>query len=112
MIKAAVNDLGPCCICERSDETVRNILMLHKQSPYGRGWGCVVCGLPAEGASAVVCDACIKRTKGHDIERKLRFFMVPDGDSYVTGRAPIAELDNQPAWEHDHAKHRADLDAL
>ena len=26
----------------------------------GKGWGCVVCGLPSDGAVAVVCDACLE----------------------------------------------------
>lgn len=50
--------LGPCCVCGGT-EKVRTILALHKKCPTGRGgWGCLVCGLPSDGAVAVVCDAC------------------------------------------------------
>lgn len=37
------------------------LLSLQKKSPTpGRGWGCVVCGLPADGAMAAVCNACFE----------------------------------------------------
>ena len=54
-------DLGPCCHCGGT-ERVRNIIGLAKKAPApGTGWGCFVCGLPADGALAVLCDACVKR---------------------------------------------------
>lgn len=50
--------LGMCCACGGADK-VRNIVMLDKKAPMpGRGWGCVVCGLPSDGAVAVLCDDC------------------------------------------------------
>jgi len=52
-------NLGMCCRCG-TDENVRNIITLHKRSPYGFGWGCVQCNLPAEGAIAVLCDDCLE----------------------------------------------------
>lgn len=53
--------LGSCCACGREDETCRNIVMLSVRAPVpGAGWGCVVCGLPLDGAIAVLCDACMK----------------------------------------------------
>lgn len=97
-------DFGPCCICERKGRGVRNILMLPKRSPYLHGWGCVQCDLSAEGASAIICDACAKEVP--DAYEALRFFCKPDGEgSYIRGRARIAELDSQPEWEHDMSKH-------
>jgi hypothetical protein len=40
---------------------VRNIIMLNKQAPEpGKGWGCVQCGLTADGAIVVVCDHCVR----------------------------------------------------
>lgn len=51
---------GPCCACRRSDVDVRNLIMLPFRAPQpGTGWGCVVCGLPSDGAIALVCDACL-----------------------------------------------------
>ena len=51
--------LGSCCICEREDG-VTTIVMLSVKGPVrGRGWGCVVCNLPMDGASAVLCESCL-----------------------------------------------------
>lgn len=53
-------DLGPCCACEGS-EGVRNVLMLPYRAPTpGHGWGCFQCGLPLDGAVAVICDGCMR----------------------------------------------------
>jgi hypothetical protein len=57
---AASLDLGACCACGCTGPSVRNLLLLEKKAPISsHGWGCVVCGLPPDGASAVVCDACL-----------------------------------------------------
>lgn len=54
-------DLGACCACRKKGPTVRNIVMLPKRAPVaGTGWGCVTCRVPADGAIAVVCDACME----------------------------------------------------
>jgi hypothetical protein len=52
--------VGPCCICRIDDPTVvHNILMLNAQAPVrGRGWGCLECKIPMNGAIAVVCQTC------------------------------------------------------
>lgn len=51
-------NLGTCCICGTADD-VRVVLMLNKKCPTpGRGWGCLVCGLPEDGAVAVLCSDC------------------------------------------------------
>ncbi len=51
---------GPCCACGATCPTVRNFMFLEQKAPVpGTGWGCCVCGLPADGAVAVLCDACI-----------------------------------------------------
>lgn len=93
-------DLGPCCICERAGADVRNIMMLNKQAPQaGTGWGCVVCGLPNDGAVAVVCDACIG--DGTDVESRLRFVIA--GYASEHQRVPIAQLSGM--HEHDRAQH-------
>lgn len=51
-------DLGACCGCGCNQ--AQNILTLGKKALIpGTGWGCVVCGLPFDGAIAVVCDDCL-----------------------------------------------------
>lgn len=51
--------LGSCCGCGKTHRTVRNVYSLGFEAPIpGTGWGCVVCGLPENGAVAVICDAC------------------------------------------------------
>lgn len=53
--------LGPCCMCG-GETDVTTIIMLDREAPEpGTGWGCVVCGLPNNGAVAVVCESCIGR---------------------------------------------------
>jgi hypothetical protein len=54
--------LGMCCICLEEHPTVRNVVMLEVKAPkpgYGC-WGCFQCGLPLEGAIAVLCDNCLE----------------------------------------------------
>lgn len=54
-------DLGACCACGREGDDVRNLIMLDYESPTpGNGWGCFQCNLPMNGATAVVCDGCMK----------------------------------------------------
>lgn len=91
--------LGPCCICGVDGPQVTVILQLNARSPLGRGWGCVVCGLPAIGALAVVCEACVapyERGEQPDIEDALQWACrgVPGSE----GRLPIAAL----RGEHGH----------
>jgi hypothetical protein len=53
-------DLGSCCCCGKTGPSVRNVMMLKVKAPVaGRGWGCFVCGLPSDGAVAVLCDECL-----------------------------------------------------
>jgi hypothetical protein len=52
-----ITDTGLCCACNKEPAT--GILMLERQAPIpGTGWGCVVCGIPMNGAIAVLCDSC------------------------------------------------------
>jgi hypothetical protein len=99
-----MSQFGTCCICERA-EGVTNILMLDQRAPIpGHGWGCVVCGLPSDGAVAVLCDACLDLyAKQHDA---LRF--VCRGYPGHEGRVPISELSPEP-FTHDEAKHRDEM---
>jgi hypothetical protein len=96
-------DLGPCCICEDTGPQVRTGLALpHPGALAGRGWGCLTCGLPLEGAMAVVCDTCFEAYKAG--QAALRFFCAggPEG-----GRRPIAELSSEP-FVHDMSKHEGE----
>ena len=87
--------LGPCCRCGRM-ENVRNIMMLDRRGPTpGKGWGCLVCGLPNDGAIAVLCDDCIEQEP----------LFVCTGYPATDGRTPIGELPPEP-FAHDEAKHR------
>lgn len=83
-------DLGPCCACEGL-ENVRNIMMLDKKAlTPGKGWGCVVCHLPNDGAIAVLCDRCL------ETEAEIRFAV----NEWTTDkkRVKIEEL----TGEHKH----------
>lgn len=77
-------DLGPCCACDRTGDSVRNLIMLDFAAPVpGTGWGCFQCGLPMNGATAVICDGCL------EAEAEINF--VIDGQPLVHKRLPIAE---------------------
>jgi hypothetical protein len=90
-------DLGPCCCCESVGPTVRNLITLHQRAPSPHtGWGCLVCGLPADGALAVVCDKCIHS------DFKLRFAI--RGYPRYGLRIPIEDLDPE-RFDHDASKH-------
>lgn len=96
------SDLGPCCICEGT-RGVRNVIMLHQKAPLaGRGWGCVVCGLPAGGAVAVLCDECLEKFQAKRAALKFACRGYPGQD----GRVPFASLTGQ--HEHDHRIHNAE----
>jgi hypothetical protein len=88
---------GRCCGCEGT-ENVRNIVALDARAPVpGTGWGCVVCGLQADGAVAVMCDECVAG------KTPPRFACV--GFPSKNERIPIDEL--RGTFGHDDAKHMA-----
>ena len=94
-------DLGRCCCCGDTGPQVRNIVMLHRRASVpGTGWGCVVCGLPADGASYVACDECV--------EAGMRPREVVRGYASAREREPLDALSPEP-FDHDMAKH-ADFD--
>jgi hypothetical protein len=97
-----MTDLGKCCECGIEGPTVRNILMIDKRGPErGKGWGCVECGLPLDGAIAVLCDVCILR------DEHPKF--VCSGFPYENRRIPFEQLTEK--FTHDRSKH-GDYDDL
>jgi hypothetical protein len=87
--------LGPCCIC-LGERGVRNVICLHfKAVVPGRGWGCVVCDLPADGAVAVVCNDCIDDWQAGAASLRYACRGYPATD----GRVPIEAL--TVPHEHD-----------
>jgi hypothetical protein len=86
--------LGPCCNCG-SEADVAHIVMLPRRGPVpGFGWGCAACGLPPDGAIAVLCDHCIGQ--------KVAF--VCEGYPHAGKRAPVACL-SEDVFDHDMRLH-------
>jgi len=103
-LKDDAPDLGPCCMCEVCGPEVCNIIMLDRRCAVpGHGWGCVVCGLPADGASAVLCNECLDKWRADETRLTTACRGWPGSD----GRIAIADL---PAGEfaHDMAKHQGE----
>lgn len=91
--------LGPCCICE-TERRVRTVLMLDfKSAVRGHGWGCFQCGLPSDGAVAVLCDLCTHRFAAGQAALKFVCRGYPAED----GRLPYAE---RSRMKHEHAMER------
>lgn len=96
-------DLGPCCVCEAIGPSVRNILTLPQLAPIaGRGWGCIECNLPMDGALAIVCDPCFDLC--FDDHSLLRYAC--KGWPGRDGRVPIRDLRGHHA--HDPNVHRGE----
>ncbi len=93
-------NLGACCCCGRSGADgvrVRTIVMLDKLAPEpGKGWACVVCGLPSNGAIVVICDECAEANAPY------RFAVA--GRPYENRRVPLSSLRPEP-FDHDMSKH-------
>lgn len=99
--------LGKCCICEIEGKTVRNMITLDVKIPdteKNGGWGCFVCGLPASGAVAVVCDDCIELYVKD--KKKLKFACL--GYPGENRRIEIEKLTE--SYEHISSKHPESLD--
>ena len=94
-------DLGPCCACGKEGPEVRHIVCLHQRSPTpGKGWGCLVCQLPPDGAVAVLCDDCL--------ESEAEIVDVCVGRPGTDGRMPLRELSDEP-FTHNLLYHLDDL---
>jgi hypothetical protein len=93
--------LGSCCVCG-GERHVRNVIMLGSKAPVaGRGWGCLQCGLPADGAMAVVCDGCMGDDAPDVVVGRLRWAC--RGYPAEDGRVPVGELTG--SHEHDMSRH-------
>lgn len=92
-------DLGPCCACGGT-EAVVNILMLSHEAPqHATGWGCAICGLPANGALAVLCEGCLTAKN-----KPTQICVGYPGDGV---RIPLEQAKQAPRFEHNMAKHVA-----
>ena len=92
--------LGPCCRCSQQAAMNGAIIMLPKLAPIpGRGWGCVKCGLPPDGAIVVLCKDCADE-HGNSLEG-VKFACA--GSHHIDGRVPIESL--QGDFRHDMTKH-------
>ena len=90
-------DLGRCCACG-GIEQVRNIMVFSFKGPVpGKGWGCFQCGLPMDGATAVICDACLERRA--EIREICRGW---PGDKQ---RVPMPDKASRMSFDHDLSKH-------
>lgn len=97
--------LGTCCSCGRTNK-VRNIVMLNLEGPTpGKGWGCVVCDLPPDGAICVLCDDCQRdREVGGDKE-VIQYVC----DGYASDNKRVAiEICTKP-FQHDMSKHHGEV---
>ena len=88
---------GPCCCCGTTYR-VRTIVMLnYRGTEAGKGWGCVLCGLPLDGVVYVACDNCVE------------FNIAPQEAvvGYVTDhrREAIARVYARGGHDHDLSKH-------
>jgi hypothetical protein len=89
-------------MCEVRDG-VRNIILLDRRCVVpGHGWGCVVCGLPSDGACAV-CDECLDEWRDDESRLTVACRGFPASD----GRIAIAALP-KGEFNHDVARHADD----
>ena len=93
------SEYGCCCICE-STQNVNNLIQLDYKVESESGWGCMRCGLKAEGAMAIICDDCVEK-HGHepDLEAKIKLLM--DG----TKRIPVPPVKDRVPHGHDLSRH-------
>jgi hypothetical protein len=92
-------DLGPCCACGQAGPSVRNIMMLDVRAPGApvrHGWGCFVCGLPTEGAIAVLCDRCLEEDRE----------IVDVCAGYPAQGIRVSRASCTEPFEHDMSKHQ------
>jgi hypothetical protein len=87
--------LGTCCGCETREGVHAIVMLSYRCKVPGHGWGCVICRLPSDGASAVLCGRCATEMQsGRDV---IRFAC--RGYPGEDGRAPIEKF-TEP-FDHD-----------
>ena len=92
-------DYGTCCVCESVIEDPILISLPFKVHVESESkWGCFQCGLPFEGAVAVICDACVDE-HGVNIEDKIKFLM------NNKERIPVPPVEIRIPHEHDYSLH-------
>lgn len=95
-IDLETTDFGACCSCGQAKDTVKNVCLLEQKAPApGSGWGCVQCGLPLEGAVAVICDDCLC------VGAPIKFAVA--GEIKSKERIPVEQLGGE--HKHDMSKH-------
>ncbi len=93
-----------CCSCFEVRSDVKNIACLPEKAPEpGTGWGCYVCGLPPDGALALVCDKCTKSADPNEGPEIEYVYSGKIGGSELTARKWL-----NGRQEHDAEKHGAD----
>lgn len=93
-------DLGICCACGNTE--ARNILTLALRAPVsGTGWGCVICGIPPDGALAIVCNRCLEYIAHSSRPDAIRYVIC--GYPASRQRMPISELTQE--FHHDQQAH-------
>lgn len=98
-IEEEVNEFGTCCVCEMGDMEDCGLVQLGYKMESESGWGCLQCGLPMEGAIAVVCSDCYDKY-GEKIEDQIKYLI--DGKK---GRIPVPPVENRVPHEHDLSLH-------
>jgi len=84
-----------CCCCGSTVGFVIHIVTMNLLAPQpGKGWGCATCGLPNDGAIAILCKSC------HGF--KPRFAC--DGYAAECKRVPVESL-SPDIFDHDLTKH-------
>jgi hypothetical protein len=81
-------NLGPCCICGENAPIAGIVMLSVKNQAPGRGWGCVICDLPADGAYAVICRSCQPGYERGDVKLQFACRGWPGED----GRVPVGDL--------------------
>lgn len=95
--------ISKCCGCNQIKVT-NDVLMLDFKGPSpGKGWGCMVCNLPNDGAIAVLCEDCFKAVESHTMEIQT----IVTGYIQDNQRQPLPPEDQRQPWQHDMEKHAA-----
>ena len=101
--------LGTCCRCRRDDRSVLNVITLELRCAIpGHGWGCLQCRLPSDGATAVVCDPCMRAILRSKLSVGEELGEVCRGYPATEGREPYRGALARGPHAHDLALHRGE----